>query len=332
LIDNNNLYVLLEENMDNSKPTVVVSRCLGFDKCRYNGDTIPDKFVKKLENWVNYITVCPEVDIGLPIPRETIRLVSDNDEVKLYQPSTGRDLTEEMNSFIDRFLSSLPQVDGFILKGRSPSCGTKDVKIYIGKEKAVGSVKGAGLFGRAVAEGFPSSAVEEEGRLTNFKIREHFLTKLFIFFKLRQLENSGTMSGLVDFHSNNKYLLMAYNQKEQKLLGRIVSNYENKSFEDMIKEYKHHLGLAFARAPRYTSIINTLQHLFGHFSDRLSPGERTFFLDTLEKYRENKVPLSVLIHMLKGYAIEYDEPYILQQTILSPYPDELVDLSDSGKE
>jgi uncharacterized protein YbgA (DUF1722 family)/uncharacterized protein YbbK (DUF523 family) len=320
------------DTMDNLKPTVVVSKCLGFAHCRYNGDIIPDKFVRKLGDYVNYITVCPEVEIGLTIPRETIRLVSEDGTIKLYQPSTGRELTDEMSSFTDKFLSSLLAIDGFILKGRSPSCGTKDVKIYLGKEKAVGSIKGAGMFGRAVTERFPTAAIEEEGRLTNFKIREHFLTKIFTFYRLRQIKALKSMAELVKFQSNNKYLLMAYNQKEQKLLGRIVSNHEKKDFDELLNEYWHHLGLAFARAPRYTSIINALQHIFGYFSEELSSNEKTFFLDTLEKYRENKVPLSVLIHLLKGYALEYNQPYILQQTILSPYPEGLVDLSDSGKD
>lgn len=318
--------------MDNSKPTVVVSRCLGFDKCRYNGDMIPDKFVKKLGEYVNYITVCPEVDIGLTIPRETIRLVLEKDDIKLYQPSTGRELTDTMNTFNEKFLNSLPQIDGFILKGRSPSCGTKDVKIYLGKEKAVGSIKGAGLFGKAVTERFSSVAIEEEGRLTNFKIREHFLTKLFTIFKFRELKASKCISELVKFQSDNKYLLMAYNQKEQKLLGRIVANKEGRLIDDIYSEYEEHLALSFARTPRYTSLINAMQHIFGYFSDQLSPKERRFFLETLERYRENKIPISVLVHMLKGYTIEYNNPYILQQTILSPYPDGLVDLSDSGKE
>jgi uncharacterized protein YbgA (DUF1722 family)/uncharacterized protein YbbK (DUF523 family) len=314
------------------KPMVVVSRCLGFDKCRYNGDTIPDKFVKKLGEYVDYITVCPEVDIGLPIPREVIRLVKVDDTIELYQPSTGRDLTLDMENFADKFLSNLPVVDAFILKGRSPSCGTKDVKIYIGKEKAVGSFKGAGMFGKAVQENFSYAAIEEEGRLTNLKIREHFLTKLFTNFTFRQVKASNSMAQLVKFQSDNKYLLMAYNQKEQKLLGRIVSNHEKRSFQDLILDYEAHLALAFARAPRYTSIINALQHIFGYFSDKLNSAERKFFLDTLEGYREGKIQLSVLVHLLKGYALAYEEEYILQQTILSPYPEGLVDIRDSGNE
>jgi len=313
--------------MVNNKPTIVISKCLGFSKCRYNGDTIPDKFVKELGNYVNYITVCPEVGIGLPIPRETIRLVLENNEIKLFQPSTGVELTKDMIKFSEEFLSKLPEIDGFILKGRSPSCGTKNVKIYLGKEKAVGSTKGAGLFARAVMDKFPSKAIEEEGRLTNLKIREHFLTKLFTFFALRQIK---TLADLVKFQSDNKYLLMAYNQKEQKILGRIIANHDKKDFKNIMKEYEDHLALAFARAPRYTSIINALQHIFGYFSDKLSAKERTFFLETLESYRENKIPLSVLIHLLKGYAIQYQQEYILRQTILSPYPEGLVNLRDSG--
>ena len=318
--------------MDKNKPTVVVSRCLGFDKCRYNGDMIPNKFVKKLGEYVNYITVCPEVEIGLPIPRETIRLVKDGEEIKLYQPSTGRELTEEMTNFTKEFLDSLEDIDGFILKGRSPSCGTKDVKIYVGKEKAVGSFKGAGLFGKAVTVRYPNKAVEEEGRITNFKIREHFLTKLFTNFTFKQVKASSSMASLVKFQSDNKYLLMAYNQKEQKVLGRIVSNHEKKSFKELIKEYEEHLALTFARAPRYTSIINAFQHIIGYFSEKITSKERQFFLETLETYRDNKIPQSVLIHLLKSYAIQFNEEYILQQTILSPYPEGLIDLRDSGNE
>lgn len=318
--------------MNNSlKPTVVVSRCLGFDKCRYNGDTIPDKFVNILESYVNYITICPEVEIGLPIPRQTIRLVLENNEIKLYEPSTGRDLTEKMNDYTEKLFSFLPEVDAFILKGRSPSCGIKDVKIYLGKEKATGSVKGSGLFGGVVLENFQFAAIEEEGRLKNFKIREHFLTKLYTFFRFRLLKTKMSIPELIKFQSNNKYLLMAYNQKEQKLLGRIISNQTNKNLINVFKEYEEHLIRAFARVPRYTSNINALQHIFGHFSDRLSSNERTFFLSTLENFREGKIPLSVPIYILKSYAIKYEEQYILSQTILSPFPEGLVDISDSGK-
>lgn len=312
-------------------PQVVVSRCLGFSACRYNGQTIPDKFVNKLKDYVEYTTVCPEVEIGLGIPRDPIRLVSEKDEILLYQPASGKEYSKEMRDYSLNFLNSLKDVDGFILKGRSPSCGIKDVKVYIGKEKAVGSTKGAGLFASEVMKKYPYLAIEEEGRLTNFRIREHFLTKVYIMFKLRQVKESKSMAELVKFQSDNKYLLMAYHQREQKLLGRIVANHDKKPFEEIIDEYRDHLGNAFSRLPRYTNYINALMHIFGYFSDNLSSKEKEFVLGTFDKYREGKTPLSVPLNLLRSYVIKYEQQYLLEQTIWSPYPEDLVDISDSGK-
>lgn len=313
------------------KPQVMVSRCLGFSACRYNGQTIQNKFVNKLKDYVEYTTVCPEVEIGLGIPRDPIRLVSEKDEILLYQPTTGKEYTKEMTDYSLNFLDSLKDVDGFILKGRSPSCGMKDVKVYLGKEKAVGSTKGSGIFASLVMKKYPYLAIEEEGRLTNFRIREHFLTKLYIMFKLRQVKESKSMSELVKFQSDNKYLLMAYHQKEQKLLGRIVANHDKKPFDEIIDEYRDHLGNAFARLPRHTNYINALMHIFGYFSDNLSSKEKDFVLGTLDKYKEGKIPLSVPINLLRSYVIKYEQVYLLEQSIWAPYPEDLVDISDTGK-
>lgn len=318
--------------MENSlKPTVVISKCLGFANCRYDGQGNHDEFVTKLEPFVNFITVCPEVEIGLGIPRETIRVVLENDEFILYQPATGNELTKKMNHFSNEFLSSLTEVDGFILKGRSPSCGIKDVKVYLGKEKATGSKKGMGFFAKSVIEKYPFKAIEEEGRLKNFRLREHFLTKLFTLFNFQRVKALSSMAELVKFQSDNKYLLMAYHQTHQKNLGKIVANHEKKSFDEVIKEYEYYLGMIFSNPPRYTSIINALQHIFGYFSKDLSAREKDFLLNSFEEYRSKKVPLSVPLHLLKSYAIQFKEDYLLSQTIFNSYPEELIDISDSGK-
>lgn len=317
------------ENID--KPKIVVSRCLGFSACRYNGQNVPDKFVNKLKDYVEYITVCPELDIGLGVPRDPVRLVYEKDEIQLYQPASGKVYTEEMESYSLNFLNSLKEVDGFILKGRSPSCGIKDVKMYLGKEKAVASTKTRGIFASKVIEKYPYVAIEEEGRLTNFRIREHFLTKLYIMFKFRKVKDSKSMAELVKFQSENKYLLMAYNQKEQKLLGRIVANHDNKNFNELIEEYRNHLGNAFARLPRYSNYINALMHIFGYFSENLSSKEKEFVLDTFNKYRNGNIPLSVPINLLRSYTIKYEQAYLLEQSIWAPYPEELMDISDTGK-
>jgi uncharacterized protein YbgA (DUF1722 family)/uncharacterized protein YbbK (DUF523 family) len=317
------------ENLD--RPQVVVSRCLGFSACRYNGQTIPDKFVNNLKEYVEYKTVCPEVEIGLGIPRDPIRLVSEKNEILLYQPTSGKTYTKEMLDYSTKLLDSIEEVDGFILKGRSPSCGTRNVKIYLGKEKTVGSIKGAGIFAAEVMKKYPNLAIEEEGRLTNFRIRDHFLTKLYIMFKFRQVEKTRSMAELVKFQSDNKYLLMAYNQKEQKLLGRIVANHEKLTFDAIIADYKNHLGVAFVKIPSYGNYINALMHIFGYFSEDLSSKEKDFVLGNFEKYRAGKVPLTVPISILRSYAIKYDQEYLLVQTIWSPYPEDLMDIHDTGK-
>lgn len=313
------------------KPKIVVSKCLGFEACRYNGQIKKNDFVSSLKPYVDFITVCPEVEIGLGIPREPICVVSNKDGIELIQTSSGINLTEKMNDFSATFLSNLPPINGFILKGKSPSCGIRDCKIYVGKEKASRVEKGSGLFAGALLKKFPNTPTEDEGRLTNYKIREHFLIKLFTFFKFQKVKATKEMSKLVQFQSDNKYLLMSYHQREQKLLGRIVANHEKKSFEAIISEYEENLAIAFSKPPRYTNNINMMNHIFGYFSEYLSPQEKDFLLNTFEKYRENKISLSVPLYMLKAYAIQYEMQYLLEQTIWCPYPEGLIDISNSGK-
>ncbi|KAF5084872.1 hypothetical protein DSECCO2_74740 [anaerobic digester metagenome] len=313
------------------RPQVVVSKCMGFDACRYNGQTLPDKFVEKLKDYVDYHPVCAEVEIGLGVPRNPIRLVMENEQLVLYQPASDTEYTGEMIAFSDAFFDSLKAVDGFILKGRSPSCGTKDVKVYLGKAKTTGSIKGQGIFAGQVFKRYPYLAIEEEGRLTNFRIREHFLAKLYTLCRYRQVEKAKTMAALVKFQAQNKYLLMAYSQKEQKELGRIVANHDKLPLEQVFSSYKAHLGIAFLRIPRYSNYINVMLHIFGYFSEQLSSGEKNFILDSFEKYKSGKIPLSVPINVLKSYVIKYNDPYLLDQTIWAPFPEELMDISDSGK-
>lgn len=312
-----------------NKPFVVVSRCLGFSACRYDGQMISDKFVSKLKDYVEYKTVCPEVEIGLGVPRDTIRLISKDDEIILYQPASDKEYTKEMVQYSLNCLDSLEDIDGFILKGRSPSCGIKGVKVYLGKEKAAMSTKGAGIFASLVMKKYPYLAIEEEGRLTNFKIREHFLIKLYIMFKFRRVRKEKSMAGLVKFQADNKYLLMAYNQREQKILGRIVGNHDKRSFEVLADEYRDHLGTTFARIPRCSNYINALMHIFGYFSEELSSNEKDFILSNFDNYKKDKIPLSVPINLLRSYVIKYEQSYLLEQTIWSPYPQDLMDTSDT---
>ena len=313
-----------------AKPRIVLSKCIEFENCRWNGLGISSEVVRKLEDHVEFLTVCPEVEIGLGVPRESIRIVVAGKEHKLVQPATGRDLTNDMIGFVERFLSSLPEVDGFILKGRSPSCGLKEVKLHSSADKPGGVGKGSGFFGRAVLERFPGLPTEDEGRLNNFRIREHFLTGIFTLAAFRNIKASRRMRDLVSFQADNKLLLMAYNQTELRALGRIVANPGRKPEEMVFAEYEAHLKKALSKPSRFTSDINVLMHALGYFSKELSHEEKAFFLDSLEQYRNEKVPLSAVLSIIRSWIVRFGEPYLERQRYFEPYPLSLVEISDSG--
>jgi len=313
-------------------PNIVISKCMGFAACRYNGVTIPDVFVTQLEPFVTYLPVCAEVEIGLGVPRDPVRIVLVNDEPRLLQPATGADVTEKMQAFSAAHLDSLSDIDGFILKGRSPSCGIKDVKVYRGVEKGAASTnKGRGFFAQAVLERYGHLPVEEEGRLTNFTIREHFLTALFALADFRAVKATAAMRELVRFHTDNKLLLMAYSESQYRLMGPIVANHAKKPVAEVLAAYEQHLWKALARPARRTAGINVLMHALGYFSEKLTSDEKAYFLDALEKYRAEKVPLSVPVSLLGAWIARFKEPYLARQTFFAPYPEALVAISDSGK-
>ena len=317
--------------MSDVTPRVLFSRCLGFDNCRYNGVTITDRVTELLKPYVEPVTVCPEVAIGLGVPRPPIRLVEQKDVVTLYQPETDRDVTREMQEFCAEYLSALDPIDGILLKYRSPSCGPNDVKIYNSRDPKAGHRKGRGMFAQAALDAFPDLPLEDEGRLQNFDIRSHFLTKLFSVARLREAQNVGTMGALVQYHASHKLLLMAYNQEALRVMGRLVANEKRAQPEEIFPMYRAELLRALARAPRRTSAINVLQHAFGYVSEQLSKREREHFLETLDRYRASRIPLTAATTLLRSWILRFDVEYLAGQTYFEPYPLGLVEVLDSGK-
>ena len=313
-------------------PVVVISRCITFDPVRWDGGIVTSEFVEKLKPHVKVVPVCPEVEIGLGVPRDPIRVVLVKGERRLLQPSTGRDFTDKMSSFAESFLNSLDDVDGFVLKSGSPSSGFKNVKVYPRMEKAASVGRGPGFFGGAVLARFPFLAIEDERRLLNPRIQEHFLTKLFILASFRRVENSESIRDLAQFQSENKLLLTAYNQKELRALGRIVANDEGKPLDELEHAYETHLHLAFKRPPSVGSNANVLTKCMGYFSRQLSSKEKAFFLDSLAKYKAGRIPLSVCTAVLKAWILRFGQEYLASQTFLKPYPEELaaVDTAIAG--
>jgi uncharacterized protein YbgA (DUF1722 family)/uncharacterized protein YbbK (DUF523 family) len=313
------------------RPLVVVSRCLGFARCRWNGDVMYSAEVSLLGKHADFMTVCPECDAGLGVPRKPIRIVLVDGAHRVIQYETNRDFTAEITGFSTQFLSELGAVDGFILKDRSPSCGTKDVKVYRGAEKTSPvAAKASGLFAAAVLARFGDLAVENEGRLVNTALREHFFTKLFTLARFRALASAPSASGLVDFHRRHKYLLMAYNQAALRDMGRIVARAGSATPDEFLGAYRAHLARALRAVPRPAAHINVLTHLMGYFKKGLSAREKKHFLDTAGRFRDGAVPLSSCAGIIGSWIARFDESYLADQVYLEPFPAALVKAAEAG--
>lgn len=313
------------------KPIVVLSNCLEFKACRYNGELIPNSFVKTLQPFVIYKPICPEIEIGLGVPRDPIKIVTKNNKQNLVQPSTGNDYTFVMNDFAIKFNDSLTEVDGFILKSRSPSCGIKDVNLYDKFDKGLQIGKTTGLFAKEVLKKFEGLAIEDEARLANHRIREHFLTKLFLLASFRYLKKKQSIAGLIKFNSVNKFILMSHNQSKTRELGNIIGSYNNNNLEDIFNNYEEKLKIALKSVARKSWNINMFMDVFGYFSKYLNSNEKAFFLDNIEKYRNNKITILDLLLLLKSWIFKYEQKYLMEQTFFSPYPEELMNICDSSK-
>jgi uncharacterized protein YbgA (DUF1722 family)/uncharacterized protein YbbK (DUF523 family) len=306
-------------------PRLVVSRCLEFDAVRYDGSRISSPFVALLREHAECIPVCPEVEIGLGIPRESVRIVRVGGEDRLIQPATGKDVTEPMHRFIAGFLDGLPDVEGFVLKHRSPTSGLGGVNVYPSAGKSAAIERTAGFFGREVIRRYPFHPKEDEGRLRDHRIRDHFLTRIYTLADFRQVKALGTMDALVRFHTRQKLLLKAHSAGKMRDLGQIVANRENRPVAEVMARYGPILLQVLSRAPRIGTNLDILQHALGYVSHGLAPQEKAFFLENLEAYRAGRVSLAVPKNLLKAWILRFDAGYLKAQAYFAPYPDDLME-------
>ena len=320
--------------MEFNKPNIFISKCIEFDYCRYDGSMINSDFVKSLKPYVNYVYSCPEMDIGLPSPREALRIVEEDGEEKIVSSKSGKNVTKEMVSYSYKKAEKLKNenLDGFILKGRSPSCGVKDVKMYKSYGKApIIPKKTSGVFGGIIDDKFNMLPIEDEGRLTNFTIREHFYTRIFTTSRFKSIKDKMKMSAIVNFHSDNKYLFMAYNQGRLKTLGKIVANHDKKKVKEVYEEYEKELLELLKTPSSKKRKRNTVLHIFGYFSKELSSSEKSHFLKLIDQYMDDRIPFSNLTSVLEMWSLRFDTEYLMNQTIFNPFPKELITVTDSGK-
>lgn len=323
---------------------VGISSCLMGNKVRFDGGHKHDPYITgTLGQYMDFVPVCPEVECGMPVPREALRLVGDPASPRLVTVKGYEDWTERMRAFALRRVEQLAaeRLDGFIFKRASPSSGMERVKVYADHDprevpEGAGRVdtarinlgppqeKGVGIFARVFMDRFPLLPTEEEGRLNDPRLRENFVERLFVMRRWRALAEVGmTRGGLVDFHTRHKLLLMSHSVEHYRTLGRLVAHAASHDPADLARDYLTGLmdGL---RLPATTAKhANVLQHCMGYFKRVLTPDEKLEMLEVIQRYRKLQVPLVVPVTLLNHYVRKYGEPYLAGQFYLNPHPVEL---------
>jgi len=304
---------------------VGISACLLGRPVRYDGGHKWDRYLTDtLGRHMAWVPVCPEVEYGLPVPREAMRLVGDAAAPRLMTIKTGIDHTEGMQAWAARRLDALAKEDlcGFIFKSRSPSSGMAGVKVYGGT--GAPSRKGVGLFARAFMDRFPLLPVEDEGRLHDPVLRENFIERLFVYRRWQRLIQEGLTPGkLVAFHQAHKLLILSHSAKHLTLLGRIVAQADEAAGSAQ-GQYITLLMEALRLTATPKKHANCLMHMLGYFKKRLEPDEKQEVLELIDRYRIGQIPLVAPLVLLSHYVRKFAEPYLAGQVYLHPHPQELM--------
>ncbi|HUV39720.1 MAG TPA: DUF523 and DUF1722 domain-containing protein [Planctomycetota bacterium] len=307
------------------KPRLGISSCLLGEPVRYDGGHKRDPFlVDTLGAFVEWVPVCPEAECGLGVPRETMRLVGSPDAPRLVTRKTGVDHTERMQKWAEGRLAGLERedLDGFVLKSRSPSSGMSHVKVY--DEHGVPAKTGVGIWARAFMQRFPLLPVEDDGRLHDPSIRENFIERVFCLRRYRDFRrNDASRAGLVAFHTDHKLLFLAHSPEHLEELGRIVADPDRYEDAELLAAYERVMTDCLRTRATPARHVNVLQHMMGYFKNVLSTDEKVEVLDVLESFRQELVPLVVPMTLMAHFVRKYDEPYLRRQVYLHPHPTEL---------
>ncbi len=307
------------------RPRVGISTCLLGENVRYDGGHARDRFLTDtFGEFVEWVPVCPEVECGLPVPREAMHLEGDPQAPRLVTIKTGLDHTARMRKWARRRVKELGGEDlvGFIFKSRSPSSGMERVNVF--DERGVPHEIGVGLWARAFMDHLPLLPVEDEGRLHDPVLHDNFIERIFCLGRYRDAMNGRRSRGaLVEFHATHKLQLMAHNPKTLKEMGRLVAHAKELEHGELFSEYERLLTGALESKSTPGKNANVLQHALGYFKKVLAPEERQELLDVIERYRKEYVPLVVPVTLLVHCVRKYEEPDLASQSYLNPHPLEL---------
>jgi len=306
-----------------------VSSCLLGVRVRFDGGHKRSDFlVDTLGSFVEFVPVCPEVEIGLGIPRETLRLVRSSDATRvarLVSNETGIDHSDRMNSYAQRRIIALgpEELSGYVLKKDSPSCGMERVRIY--GPSGMPTRDGSGLFAAVLIRRYPSLPVEEEGRLSDPQLRENFVERVFAYRRLRSFFSSRwTVGGLVKLHTAHKLVLMAHSPKAYNELGQFVAGAKRMVRHKLPQCYQFAFMEALKKLATTARHTNVLHHMLGCLRPHLDRDTRDELVTLIDDYRRKLVPLIVPISMFRHYARKFDVAYLREQVYLEPHPKELM--------
>jgi uncharacterized protein YbbK (DUF523 family)/uncharacterized protein YbgA (DUF1722 family) len=306
-----------------ARPVLVMSRCLGFTYCRYDGAIIEDSFLERLKAHVQAITICPEVDIGMGVPRKPLHIMWEDEGLQLYQAESGHYFTGAMERYAEETLSSLHGVDGFVLKSKSPSCALRDAKIMSDKEGRNLIGYGGGFFGSRVLARYAHLAVADEELLRDRDLREHFLTKLFLLARFRWVKDSGSVDELLRFHEENRLLFAIHGRQLNEKLNEIMNRREGETVPNVLKAYAVRLGELLKETPQKEKLIQVFERTLEVFSPLLSSQEKSYFRKLLEGYSEGSQGLHLLRAKMREWVERLGIDTFKHQTFFQPYPEEL---------
>jgi uncharacterized protein YbgA (DUF1722 family)/uncharacterized protein YbbK (DUF523 family) len=307
---------------------VGISSCLLGENVRYDGGHKLDRYLRDvLGRFVRWVPVCPEVECGLGVPRESMRLVGEPASPRLVTIRSGVDLTARMEAWARKRAAALEaeELCGFVFKSSSPSSGLHAVKVYDAKGNP--SRRGVGLFARAFTGRFPLVPVEDEGRLNDPDLRETFIERVFAFARWRAfLRDDASHGSLVKFHTAHKLLLMAHDPRAVSALGALVAGAKARGAggrRALLDEYGAGFMETLRREATVKKTVNVLQHAMGYFKTRLDAAEKAELLEVIGQYHRGIVPLVVPLVLLRHYVRKLGEPYLAGQLWLDPHPAEL---------
>ncbi len=308
------------------KIKIGISSCLLGEKVRYDAGHKLDRYITDtLGQYFEWVPVCPEVEYGLPVPREPMRLVGDPDSPRLITIRTGIDHTEGMLKWAEGKLKELEKEElcGFIFKSRSPSSGIGGVKVYT--LSGMPSQRGVGLFGRAFMNKFPVIPVIDDGRLHDPGLRENFIERVFVYKRWQEfIKKGGLIRDLVAFHTEHKLLILSHSPRHFSVLGQLIAKPKQNKPEDLNAEYVNLLMECLRLVATVKKNTNVLQHIVGYFKNQLSSDDKKELLEVIENYHKGYIPLIVPIVLVKHYVRKFDEPYLQKQYYLNPHPLELM--------